>query len=80
MIEKFDHKFEQIIGIYKYFSPTEMSTYRQLTVNLIDLINDEETFQLFTLVLLLSDLYNSGQLKLLQIVQNCPHQIKVGPM
>ena len=33
-----------------------MSTYRQLTVNLINLTNDEETVQLFTLVLLFSDM------------------------
>jgi len=34
------------------FSPSEMSTYLRLTADLSDLINDEETFRLFTLVLL----------------------------
>ena len=44
-----------------------MSTYLRLTADLSDLINDEETFRLFTLVLLFSDVDNSiGQLKVLQ--------------
>ena len=49
------------------FSPSEMSTYLRLTADLSDLINDEETFRLFTLVLLFSDVDNStGQLRILQ--------------
>jgi len=48
------------------FSPSEMSTYLRLTADLSDLINDEETFRLFTLVLLFSDVDDSGQLKILQ--------------
>ena len=48
------------------FSPSEMSTYLRLTADLSDLINDEETFRLFTLVLLFSDVDDSGQLKVLQ--------------
>ena len=49
------------------FSPSEMSTYLRLTADLSDLINDEETFRLFTLVLLFSDVDSStGQLKVLQ--------------
>ena len=49
------------------FSPSEMSTYLRLTADLSDLINDEETFRLFTLVLLFSDVdSDSGSLKMLQ--------------
>ena len=49
------------------FSPSEMSTYLRLTADLSDLINDEETFRLFTLVLLFSDVdETTGQLKILQ--------------
>ena len=44
-----------------------MSTYLRLTADLSDLINDEETFRLFTLVLLFSDVdETTGQLKILQ--------------
>ena len=57
-----------------------MSTSCQLTADLSDLINDEETFRLFTLVPLLSDVDNSGQFVEVLIVQNCTCQKEEGPM
>ena len=58
----------------------EMFILCQLTADLSDLINDEETYRLFTLVLILSDIDNSGQFVEVLIVQNCTCQKKVGPM
>ena len=59
-----------------------MSTSCQLTADLSDLINDEETLRLrlFTLFPLLSDVNNSGQFVEVLIVQNCTGQKEVGPM
>ena len=62
------------------FSPIEMSIYCQLTADLSDLIDDEETFRLFTLVLLFSIVDNSAQFVDVLIVQNCTCQKKIGPM
>ena len=51
-----------------------------ISADLSDLINDEETFRLFTLVPLLSDVDNSGQFVEVLIVQNCTCQKKEGLM